>query len=164
MGRRHVRVVVGEGGESRALSATLLGQGFDVVGTAGDADDLQRLVTTQRPDVVVLDDVIGVGAVGSVREAVPNTKVVLVWPGAVVPIGGDARVEPGNVDRDLASTVERVAGPKSFTQTFTRPDWVERVRKDPGTLREMLSRSGGLPARSSVTHLQRRGRPISPAA
>jgi hypothetical protein len=166
MGRQDVRVVVGETGSRREglLTFVLEGEGFDVVGSAENVADVSRLVTIHRPDVVVLDDGIGVTAVGVVRDKLPTAKVVLVWPGAVVPIGGDARVEPANVVRDLAPTIDRIVGPRALTESVTRPEWIDRVRKDPGTLREMLSRTPGPPATISVTQLQRRGRPLPPAA
>jgi hypothetical protein len=166
MGRQDVRVVVGETGSRREglLTFVLEGEGFDVVGSAENVADVSRLVTIHRPDVVVLDDGIGVTAVGLVRDKLPTAKVVLVWPGAVVPIGGDARVEPANVVRDLAPAIDRIVGPRALTESVTRPEWIDRVRKDPGTLREMLSRTPGPPATISVTRLQRRGRPLPPAA
>ena len=58
--------------------------------------------------MVVLDDGIGATAVGMINEMSPNTRVVLVWPGAVMPIGGAARVEPSRAPQDLGPTVERL--------------------------------------------------------
>jgi hypothetical protein len=166
MGRQGVRVVVGETGSRKEglLTFVLEGEGFDVVGSAENVEDLSRLVTIHRPDVVVLDDGIGVTAVGLVRETMPTAKVVLVWPGAVVPIGGDARVEPADVARDLGPAIDRIVGPRALAGSETRPEWIDRVLKDPGTLREMLSRTAGPPEPIGVTRLQRRGRPVQPPA
>src|SRR5688572_30784218 len=96
---RPIRVVVGEGRTAQRglLRFVLEGEGFDVVGEARGSADLSGVIDEQRPDVVVLDDGIGVMAVSVVREVSPQAKVVLVWPSAVVPIGGDARVEPARV-------------------------------------------------------------------
>lgn len=159
--RRDVRIVIGEGGSSRRglLRFVLEGEGFEVVGEADQQVDLVHVVALLKPDVVVLDDGIGVAAVGMVREIAPQARVVLVWPQAVVPVGGDARVEPAHVVQDLGPAVERVAaaliGPA--TETFRRPDWVDRVRKDPAALRELLTRaSGGATAGINVSQLQRR--------
>lgn len=166
MGRQDVRVVVGETGARRdGLLASLLEvEGFAVVGTATDAAELASALVTHRPDVVVLDDGIGVAAVGLVHEALPSAKVVLVWPGAVVPIGGDARVEPANVIAGLSAALDRVVGPRAIGDVSRRTEWIDRVRRDPSTLREMLSRPEGPPRHPAVTPLQRRGRPLRPAA
>ena len=68
---------------------------------------------------------------------------MLVWPSAVVPIGGDARVEPAKILRDLGPAVEHVMGAAAgLTETFERPDWVDKVRKDPATLRNKLLLAG----------------------
>jgi len=87
---------------------------------------------------------------------------VLVWPSAVVPIGGDARVEPAKILRDLGAAVEHVMAPvAALTETFERPAWVDKVRKDPTALRDKL---GGKETtkRPSVTRLQRRGKRLHP--
>ncbi len=98
MSARGVRIVVGEGPSARTglLRFVLDGEGYDVVAEAATTAELARLMATHRPDIVVLDDGIGAIAVGMINEMSPNTKVVLVWPGAVMPIGGAARVEPSS--------------------------------------------------------------------
>jgi hypothetical protein len=142
----------------------LEGDGYEVVGEGSTPGQLARLVADHRPDVVVLDDTIGATAPQIVREISPRSRIVLVWPGAVVPIGGDARVEPAQVLRQLGPTVAKVAAGVAGFTTIERPEWVEKVRKDPATLRERLERSGGLPKRPSVTELQRRGQRLQPAS
>jgi hypothetical protein len=105
-----------------------------------------------------------VTAVSMVHEVAPQAKVVLVWPAAVVPIGGDARVEPAKILRDLGPAVEHViAASAALTETFERPDWIDKVRKDPATLRNKLLAGGAVAAkRPSVTRLQRRGKRLHP--
>ncbi|MGI8615578.1 MAG: hypothetical protein ACR2L4_02185, partial [Actinomycetota bacterium] len=161
---RRIRIVVGEGRTAQRglLRFVLEGEGFDVVGEASGSADLSGVIDQQRPDVVVLDDGIGVMAVSMVHEVAPDTKIVLVWPAAVVPIGGDARVEPGKILKDLGPAVQHVAAATlGLTETFQRPEWIDRVRKDPATLREKL---GGkeTTTRPSVTRLQRGGRRLRP--
>src|SRR5918996_156820 len=122
------------------LRFVLEGEGYDVVGEAKGTSDLSGVIEASRPDVVVLDDGIGVIAVSMVHEVAPKAKVVLVWPSAVVPIGGDARVEPAKILRDLGAAVTHVMAPvTALTETFERPDWIDKVRKDPATLRSKLS-------------------------
>lgn len=148
------------------LRFVLEGDGFDVVGEAATSAELARVLAVHQPDVVVLDDGIGATAVQMAREVAPKAKVILVWPGAVVPIGGDARVEPSQVLRDLGSAVERVSGVMvPMTETFDRPDWIDKIRKDPATLRDLLAKRGGVSnKRPSVTELQRRGQRLHPVA
>jgi hypothetical protein len=165
---RNIRVVVGEGrtAQQGLLRFVLEGEGFDIVGEAGTTADLAIAIAEGQPDVVVLDDGIGVMAVSMVHEALPDTKIVLVWPSAVVPIGGDARVEPAKILNDLGPAVRHVAPVgvgAGMTETFERPEWIDRVRKDPGTLREKLETSGKeTTKRPSVTQLQRRGARLHP--
>ena len=169
---RPIRVVVGEGRTAQRglLRFVLEGEGFDVVGEARGSADLSDVIDVQKPDVVVLDDGIGVTAVSMVHELSPQAKVVLVWPSAVVPIGGDARVEPARILKDLAPAVDQVvaagaglATGAAVAGTIARPDWIDKVRKDPATLRDKLGAGKGATKRPSVTQLQRRSRRLHPS-
>src|SRR5213593_4877599 len=159
MSQHRVRIVVGEGRSARMgfLRFVLESEGYDVVAQASSAAELARVLAVHRPDVVVLDDGIGATAVQMTHDVSPASKVILVWPGAVVPIGGDARVEPGDVLRSLGPAVAKAGGPVAGSlETITKPAWIDRVRKDPATLRERLDQGGGLPTEGpSVTELQR---------
>lgn len=157
-------------GEGRTAQQGLLrfvleGEGFEVARETRTIADLAIAIADEQPDVVVLDDGIGVVAVSMVHEALPRTKVVLVWPSAVVPIGGDARVEPSRVLKDLGPAVRHVAPVgvgAGVTETFDRPEWIDKVRKDPATLRDKLAGRGADAKRPSVTQLQQRGRRLHP--
>ncbi len=109
---RSVRIVVAEGpnGRNGLLRFVLESEGYDVVGEASSAPDLAHALKTHDPDVVVMDDGIGATAVGMTHDLAPDAKVVLIWPEAVVPIGGDAAVEPSAVLRRLGPTVEGLTG------------------------------------------------------
>ena len=162
---RRVRIVVGEGrtAQQGLLRFVLEGEGFDVVGEAKGAAALSEVIRANEPDVVVLDDGIGVMAVSMVHEVAPKAKIVLVWPAAVVPIGGDARVEPAKILRDLGAAIEHVMAPvTALTETFVRPDWIDKVRKDPATLRSKLAGTEETTKRPSVTRLQRRSKRLHP--
>ncbi len=140
-----VRVVVAEGPSTRKglLRFVLEGEGYAVVGEAATSAELVRTVSVHRPDVVVIDDGIGAMAVGMIRETLPSTRVILVWPGAVVPIGGDARVEPSEVLRELGRAMERLTGQASTTSRGGPVRVFEtgsRSRQDPAALREILAR------------------------
>ncbi|HEX5936552.1 MAG TPA: hypothetical protein VFZ75_02505 [Actinomycetota bacterium] len=162
---RPIRIVVGEGRTAQRglLRFVLEGEGFVVVGEAHGSADLPAAIEAHNPDVVVLDDGIGVMAVSMVHEIAPQAKIVLVWPAAVVPIGGDARVEPAKILRDLGSAVEHVAAASvALTETLDRPEWIDKVRKDPATLRRKLLLGGAMAMRPSVTRLQRHGKRLHP--
>ncbi|MDH5313610.1 MAG: hypothetical protein OEW66_07185 [Actinomycetota bacterium] len=140
MSARGVRIVVGEGPSTRKglLRFVLDGEGYDVVAEASTTAELARLMAAHHPDVVALDDGIGATAVGMINEMSPNTKVVLVWPGAVMPIGGAARVEPSKVLQELGPTVERLTGQPCATGTGQGPDLLETATNDPDMLRALL--------------------------
>jgi hypothetical protein len=158
---------VGEGQTSRRglLRFVLEGDGCQVLAEAATSAELARELAVHRPDVIVLDDGIGATAVGMAKEMVPTAKVVLVWPRAVVPIGGDAQVDPGEVLSDLGPTVNRLAGAAALgLTTVSRPSWMDRNRKDTSTLRDMLNKADPERDRPNVTELQRRGQRLHPAA
>ena len=164
MGQRNVRVVVGQGDleQSGLLRAVLERDDFNVVGEAANASQLARVLTDEQPDIVVLDDAIGVDAVELAAAIAPDARLVVVWPAAVMPIAGAVRVEPSEVTTALSPTVALAAGLGGFA-AIDRPGWIERVKKDPATLREMLAARGSLPTRPSVTELQRRGHRLHPS-
>jgi hypothetical protein len=132
-----VRIVVAEGVSSRKgfLRFVLEGEGYEVVGEAATPAELARSVGLHEPDVVVMDDGIGATSVGMVRELSPAAKVILVWPGAVMPIGGDARVEPSNVLRELGLAVEGITGVACATSLAAGG-----AAGGAATLREVLAR------------------------
>jgi hypothetical protein len=148
-----VRIVVAEGISSRKgfLRFVLEGEGYEVAGEASNPAELARSVSVHEPDVVVMDDGIGATSVGMVRDLAPTAKVILVWPGAVMPIGGDARVEPSNVLRELGLAVESLTG--VVCATSLAGGGLAGAR-DAATLREVL-------ARGEAAQLHRPGEPAA---
>ena len=146
------------------LRFVLESEGYEVVAQASSASELARVLAVHQPDVVVLDDGIGATAVQMTHEVSPNAKVILVWPGAVVPIGGYARVDPGDVLRSLGPTVARAVGTMPVPrENVITPGWADRLKNDPAALREKLEEHDGpTPKRPSVTDLQRRGQHLHP--
>ncbi len=110
--RPRIGVVVGEGHPVRRglLRFVLEGEGFRVLGEARTAVELVQALSVHHPEAVVLDDGIGPTAIALTREMRPEAKIVLVWPSALVPISGDATVDPTQVLRDLGPAVERACG------------------------------------------------------
>jgi hypothetical protein len=136
--------VVGEGRSARKglLRFVLEGEGYEVVGQATTSAELARVLTAQTPDAVVLDDGIGANAVQLAREAAPAAKILLVWPGAVVPVGADGRVEPSDVMRQLGPTLAALTvGAAAAGEGLQQPEWIARVRKDPSALRRRLAQA-----------------------
>jgi hypothetical protein len=166
MGRHRVRIVVGEGRSARIgfLRFVLESEGYEVVAQASSASELARVLAVHQPDVVVLDDGIGATAVQMTHEVSPNAKVILVWPGAVVPIGGYARVDPRDVLRSLSPTVARAVGTMPVPrENVITPGWADRLKKDPAALREKLEEHDGPSTkRPNVTDLRRRGQHLHP--
>ncbi len=146
------------------LRFVLESDGYEVVAQASSASELARVLAVHQPDVVVLDDGIGATAVQMTHEVSPNAKVILVWPEAVVPIGGYARVDPGDVLRSLGPTVARAVGTMPVPrENVITPGWADRLKKDPAALREKLEEhEGPSTKRPSVTDLQRRGQHLHP--
>jgi len=146
------------------LRFVLESEGYEVVAQASSASELARVLAVHRPDVVVLDDGIGATAVQMTHDVSPNAKVILVWPGAVVPIGGYARVDPDDVLRSLGPTVARAVGTMPVPrENVITPGWADRLKKDPAALREKLEEHDGPSTkRPSVRDLQRRGQHLHP--
>lgn len=146
------------------LRFVLGSEGYEVVAQASSASELARVLAVHQPDVVVLDDGIGATAVQMTHEVSPNAKVILVWPGAVVPIGGYARVDPGDVLRSLGPTVARAVGTMPVPrENVITPGWADRLKNDPAALREKLEEHDGPSTkRPNVTELQRRGQHLHP--
>jgi hypothetical protein len=92
------------------LRFILEGEGFRVLGEAHTTVELVQALSVHHPDAVVLDDGIGATAVAVTREMRPDAKIVLVWPPALIPISGDATVDPSQALRDLGAAVERACG------------------------------------------------------
>ncbi|HEY6566290.1 MAG TPA: hypothetical protein VI341_02125 [Actinomycetota bacterium] len=148
MNAQRVRIVVGEGRSSQhgLLRFVLDGEGYDVVADAANPAELARVLAAHKPDVVVLDDGIGATAVGMVREMVPGAKIVLVWPGDVVPIGGAAQVAPARVLQELGPAVARVTGIAGVTAASAGAALVDEAKRDPDNLRRLVRGAGAAAA------------------
>lgn len=152
MNAQGVRIVVGEGRSSQhgLLRFVLDGEGYDVVADAANPAELARVLAAHKPDVVVLDDGIGATAVGMVREMVPGAKIVLVWPGAVVPIGGAAQVAPSRVLQELGPAVARVMGVAGVTAASAGAALVDDAKRDPDNLRRLVRGAGAASAAAAA--------------
>lgn len=166
MADERIKIVVAEGGaeDPGLLRFVLEGEGFEVVAEVATAADLVRAAGTEQPDVVVLDEAIGRSAIAMTRAASPSAKVILVSPEEHADVDVDGWVALPHVVRGLGIAVLRAcASPGTLatepaTDAFVRPEWVDRIRKDPATLREILASGSkrGVEDQPSISALQRR--------
>jgi hypothetical protein len=166
MGR--IRVIVAEGPDgltapSGLLRAVLEREGVEIAGEVGTASELIQLAADELPDAVVFATRVPQEELDRLRRVTPSSKIVFV--SSIVTAAqaelAEAVVERADVLASLGPvlvhlcTPGRVNARRALTEGFDRPDWIDRVRKDPVTLREILSEHGvELDERPSVTSLQ----------
>jgi hypothetical protein len=104
-----VRVVVGEAAPAGAgtLRSILESEGFEVVGQASSAEQLQPVLAAADPQVIVFDAYTSATTVLSARDWAPRAGIVVVWPPSVLAPGADQQVEPARVASDLGDAVRR---------------------------------------------------------
>src|SRR3954447_12345653 len=96
------RVVLAEVDAPGSLHYLLEAEGFQVVGCAGDEEELGRVLGQGvRPDVIVLDADIVVTTSLVARELAPDAHVIAIWPDDVQPPPGGERVSPRMVYEEL---------------------------------------------------------------
>ena len=167
MGR--IRVIVADGWESSAepsglLRAVLEREGVEIAGEVVTVSELIELAADEQPDAVVFATRAPQADLDRLRAVAPASKVVFVSP---ILLAAEAEMAEAVVERaDVLASLGpvlvhlcmpgRVNARRAITESFDRPDWIDRVRKDPVTLREILSEA---PAemeadRPNVTSLQ----------
>ena len=104
-----VRVVVGEAAPAGAgtLRSILESEGFEVVGQASSAEQLQPVLAAADPQIIVFDAYTSATTVLSARDWAPRAGIVVVWPSSVLAPGADQQVEPARVASDLGDAVRR---------------------------------------------------------
>jgi hypothetical protein len=178
MGR--IRVIVAEGFEGSAepsglLRAVLEREGVEVAAEAVTMFDLVQLAADEQPDAVVFASEVPQHDLDRLREITPGSKVVFVSPilTAAEAEMAEAVVERADVLASLGPVLVHLCTPgrmnarRAITESFDRPDWIDRVRKDPVTLREILSEAPGHAAehttdRPSISSLQDEVRAAEP--
>ena len=167
MGR--IRVIVADGWESSAepsglLRAVLEREGVEIAGEVLTVSELIELAADEQPDAVVFATRAPQADLDRLRTVAPASKVVFVSP---ILLAAEAEMAEAVVERaDVLASLGpvlvhlcmpgRVNARRAITESFDRPDWIDRVRKDPVTLREILSEAPAeLEAdRPNVTSLQ----------
>jgi hypothetical protein len=166
MGR--IRVIVAEGADGSAapsglLRAVLEREGLEIAGEVGTTSELIQLAADEQPDAVVFASQAPQDELDRLRSVAPSSKVVFVSSILMAAEAelAEAVVERADVLASLGPVLVHLCSPgrvnarRAMTEGFDRPDWIDRVRKDPLTLREILSEHGGeLDERPSVTWLQ----------
>lgn len=104
-----VRVVVGEAAPAGAgtLRSILQAEGFEVVGQASSAEQLQPVLAAADPQVIVFDAYTTATTVLSARDWAPRAGIVVVWPSSVLAPGADQQVEPARAQIELGGAVRR---------------------------------------------------------
>ncbi len=106
-----VRVVLAESApraaEEPSLRAILEAEGFEILGEASDPAQLQYVLATTDPDVIVFDAGTAAATILAVRSRSPKAGVVVVWPPDVAAAGADQHVEPAKAASDLGDAVRR---------------------------------------------------------
>lgn len=154
----------GSAGPGGLLRAVLEQEGVEVADEVSTASELIQLAADEQPDAVVFATRVPQEELDRLHEVAPTAKVVLVSPilRAAEAEMAEAVVERADVLASLGPILAHLCAPgranarRAITEHFDRPDWIDRVRKDPATLREILS-DGTIDdeaARPSVTSLQ----------
>lgn len=102
-----VGVVVGEEAPHGrgSLRSILESEGFTVLGQASNPEDLERILTSTDPDVLVLDAQAGATTVLAAREWAPRVRIVVVWPADVRAEAADQHVVPSQAATELGGAV-----------------------------------------------------------
>ena len=165
---RRIRVIIAEGPDGSAaptglLRAVLEREGVEIAGEVATESELIQLAADEQPDAVVFASQAPQDERDRLRRVAPAAKVVFV---SSILTAAEAELAEAVIERSdvLASlgpvlvhlcTPGRVNARRAMTESFDRPDWIDRVRKDPLTLREILSDHGGeVDDAPSVTSLQ----------
>jgi hypothetical protein len=161
-------VIVAEGADGPAapnglLRAVLEREGLEIAGEVATASELIQLAADEQPDAVVFASHAPQDELERLRSVAPSSKVVFVSSILMAAEAelAEAVVERADVLASLGPVLVHLCSPgrvnarRAMTEGFDRPDWIDRVRKDPLTLREILSEHGAeLDERPSVTWLQ----------
>ena len=114
--------------------------GFLVVGEAGGVAEAVRVAKQSQPNVVVMDirlpDGNGVEACREIREALPETKVIMLTAFAddealfgSIMAGASGFVLKRTRGQNLAEAIERVAGGESLLDPSVTDKVLERMRR-----------------------------------
>jgi hypothetical protein len=107
---RRVDVVLCETERSAGMLRFVLeGEGFDIVGLASSDEDLDRVLQSARPSVIVLDAGISATAALDAKERANGARLVVVWPDGVAAVIAEERVDPHSVIDDLGDAVRRAS-------------------------------------------------------
>jgi hypothetical protein len=106
-----VRVVLVEAAVAPGpLHYLLESEGFQVLGSAADDDELARILAgSARPEVIVVDGAVPATATGVAHEFAPDAELIVIWPDGVVPPAWADQVAPELVYQDLGTAVYRAA-------------------------------------------------------
>ena len=134
-----VRIVVAEAAASPGpLHYILESEGFQILGSASDDDDLTRILSQRiEPDVIVVDAGVPATTVMTAQEFSPASELIVVWPEGIVPPASADQVLPDLVFEDLGPAVRRAAERNRLRRPVEdEPDevadvtWIELEERD----------------------------------
>lgn len=97
------------------LHYLLEGEGFRILGSASDEDELTRILSQSiEPDVIVVDAAVPAATVMIAHEFAPDSQLIVIWPEGIVPPAAADQVFPDLVFEELGPAVRRAAERNRF--------------------------------------------------
>jgi hypothetical protein len=106
-----VRIVLAEAAVAPGpLHYLLEVEGFQILGSASDEDELTRILSQSiEPDVVVVDAAVPAATAMVAHEFAPDSEIIVIWPDGIVPPVAADQVFPELVFEELGPAVRRAA-------------------------------------------------------
>ena len=104
-----VRIVLAEAAVAPGpLHYLLEAEGFQILGSASDEDELTRILSQPiEPDVIVLDAEVPAATVMVAHEFAPDAEMIVIWPEGIVPPASADQVFPDLIFEELGPAVRR---------------------------------------------------------
>jgi hypothetical protein len=147
---RTIRVVLAEAAVGPGpLHYLLEAEGFQILGSAADDDDLARILAqSSLPEVIVIDAAVPASAATIAHEFAPDAELIVIWPESVVPPAWADQVLPELVYQDLGTAVYRAADRNRLRRPVVQEPVV--LSDDPGPDLDVVGSSAVAARRSAA--------------